>query len=284
MQFFFYYRSQSELSRAGNETGKQGATTKRENSNITPAKGSFMKKIFFLNGITKDNAGFKFPWLKFMKKDAGKVDSSNDETSFSNSLAEKSYVKFVPYPESLYGEKIYIQRGQQRESIYNSSDRMESLYNSTQHSDSVIYSGKSLSSHNNVNSSEYQENSEACNVGDGVTTSSSNDSMICANRVYRPPSLFSDSRELSEAECDRYNKQNDESQPNPTENEIENKPGSSNQDGIKETSTQETKPSNEELTVILNRIYEHQDTSISLSGNENPYTSESDKSAYSINV
>ncbi|XP_018013842.1 uncharacterized protein LOC108670863 [Hyalella azteca] len=39
---------------------------------------------------------------------------------------------------------------------------------------------------------------------DKLQSSSSNSSMISANRVFRPPSLFSDSRELSEAECDRY--------------------------------------------------------------------------------
>ena len=115
--------------------------------------------------------------------------------------------------------------------------------------------------------------------------SASCDSLTSAGRVYRPPSLFSDSRELSVAECDRHQGATD------SEGFNEQQFGNSEEQNIQKPDMKE------ELTVILNRIYEHQQNSYfdyslnNSSGsksqqqeNQNLYASGSDKSSYSINV
>ena len=121
-----------------------------------------------------------------------------------------------------------------------------------------------------------------------ATTSSSNSSLISSGRVFRPPSLFSDSRELSEAECDRYDHHI---------NEGENRKLSDNYRDTIPRSPKIHEPKTqgdikEELTVILNRIYDHQQncapsqeqSSTSPLENERLHTQESDRSTYSINV
>ena len=287
------------------------------NSKEKSSSGNFFSKIFSLDGS-------KFVWPKVLSRKQCEENYQSTETSnFSSSIAEKSYVKFVPYSESLYGEKIYVRRVHRRDnSTYGVSDRAESTYAGEANGDSTIYSGKSIESNNTDHLSGDAESSARVPGHAMITTSSSSASLISSNRVYRPPSLFSDSRELSEAECDRYSKLSEGHKSLNNELSILEGPEGVKEQlrkGIKkdvkltECEAQELYSSlakehqaeaeapeskaGEELTVILNRIYEHQNSPANNSNyhrnppenkiennNENPYTSESDKSAYSINV
>ncbi|KAF2350503.1 Fibronectin type III, partial [Trinorchestia longiramus] len=126
-------------------------------------------------------------------------------------------------------------------------------------------------------------------------SSSSNSSLISGNRVYRPPSLFSDSRELSEAECDRYDRENSLDSARSWDEANDSGPPLYGEVGgfcsasanSKEEAMTVDGGKTEELTVILNRIYEQRASNSSqksFSVVENTPTSESEKSSYSINV
>lgn len=291
----------------------------------------------------------KKPWSKFLQ-----LFSKTSETPANQVSKEtaKTYVKFSSDTESIYGEKIYT-RHINNGKLYRQSARQEELYNESLYGDSHYRrissnnskrnldssaAGASSDGHYGVeseysggNASSYNKPGDERDYGTLPTASSSNSSVISSNRLYRPPSLFSDSRELSEAECDRDARGGQEKSQisekqtvrvleksktqNNDANDVENcnellKPNAnlstpnhtqSLPNKTEETEIQEnveTVCGNEELTVILNRIYEHQHESSS-SGDlqenlltnrpsqpthESIYTSESEKSTYSINV
>ena len=90
--------------------------------------------------------------------------------------------------------------------------------------------------------------------GGTSTNSSSNESAQYSNRIYKPPSEFGDSREQSEAECDRL-----------AAREMSNRIGFANASipGNAKASNKNYREGvqekyNEEATLITNRIYEHQ--------------------------
>ena len=130
--------------------------------------------------------------------------------------------------------------------------------------------------------------SDPNNVYNNSTTSScSNESGLSSNRIYRPPSEFGDSKEYSDAECDRRSWR-----VNQRENNSDKSNSESDQSRKSKVPDLDKKmlgtSSNEDSIIIPNRLYEQNDSPHALPSetcnSENTAPSESDKSSYSINV